>query len=145
MYKQEQGEKQDANIQRAEDWKSIILPTIMKDFTKDDIFNADETGVYFRCFPDKGYSIRGDDLPGGKKAKDRLTVMLCAIYMSGSDKIPLLVIGKSKRPRSFPKYLSKLPVQYHTSKNAWMTGYIFEQWLKNWDSTLRWKRGKYVC
>ena len=105
---------------------------------------ADETGLYFRCFPDKGYSIRGDDLPGGKKAKYRVTVMLCA-NMCGSEKIPLvLVIGKSKRPRSFPKDLSKLPVQYHTSKNAWMTGYIFEQWLKNWDSTLRSKMRK-IC
>ena len=70
----------------------------MEHFTKDDIFNADETGLYFRCFSDKGYSLRGDDLPGGKKAKDRVTVMLCT-NISGSEKIPLLVIGKSKRPR----------------------------------------------
>ena len=142
-YKQEQGEKQDANVQRAENWKHAILPTIMEDFTKEDIFNADETGLYFRCFPDKGYSVKGDELPGGKKVKDRVTVMLCA-NMSGSEKIPLLVIGKSKRPRSFPKDLSKLPVQYQTSKNAWMTGYIFEWWLKNWDNTLRSKKRK-VC
>ena len=143
IYKQEQGEKQDANVQRAEEWKSIIIPTIMEDFTKEDIINADETGLYFRCFPDKGYSIRGYDLPGGKKAKDRFTVMLCA-NMSSSEKIPLLVIVKSKRPRSFPKDLSKLPVQYQTSKNARMTGYTFEQWLKNWDNTLRSKKRK-IC
>ena len=123
--------------------KSIILPTIMEHFTKYDIFNADETGLYFRCFPDKGYSISGDDLPGGKKAKDRVTVMLCA-NMSGSEKIPLLVFGKSKRPRSFPKDLSKLPVQYQTSKITWITGYIFEQWLKKWDNTLRSKKRK-IC
>ncbi|KAI6648380.1 Tigger transposable element-derived protein 4-like isoform X4 [Oopsacas minuta] len=108
----------------------------MDDFTPENIFNGDETGLYFRCFPDKGYSIKGTDLPGGKKAKDRITVMLCA-NMSGTEKDPLLAIGKSKQPRSFPKVLSKLPIRYEATKNAWMTGIHLREVDKKVDSSLR--------
>ena len=48
---------------------------------------------------------------------DRITVLLCS-NMSGTEKRPLLVIGKSKRPRSFPKNMQNLPVEYDSSKKA---------------------------
>ena len=38
-----------------------------------DIYNCDETGLFFRGLPNKGYVI-GDTKPcGGKVAKDRIT------------------------------------------------------------------------
>ena len=55
---------------------------------------------------------------GGKKPKDRLTVLVGA-SMSG-EKLPLYVIGKSEKPRAF-KNVQKLPVTYHPNKKAWMT------------------------
>ena len=33
-------------------------------------------------------------------------------------------------------------VRYRHSKNPWMTGYIFTQWLQNWDRSLRAKGKK---
>jgi hypothetical protein len=44
--------------------------------------------------------------------------------MDGSEKIPLLVIGKSLNPRCFGKKnnRAKLPVNYKANKKAWMTG-----------------------
>ena len=41
------------------------------------IYNMDETGIFFRALPDKTLHVRGTDCPGGKRAKDRLTVALC--------------------------------------------------------------------
>ena len=41
-----------------------------------------------------------DKLFGRKKAKDRVTVLVC-VNMDGSDKRPLLVMGKSNQPRCF--------------------------------------------
>ncbi|KAI6655388.1 Tigger transposable element-derived protein 4-like [Oopsacas minuta] len=86
-------ERFDCSIEWSEDWKSTILPTIMDDFTPENIFNAEETGLYSRSFPDKGYSIKGTDLPGGQKAKDRITVTLCA-NMSGTEKYPSLLLER---------------------------------------------------
>lgn len=48
--------------------------------------------------------------------------VLCA------DKKKLLVIEKTKKPRCFKQIsLQKLPVEYHTNKNAWMILAIFWQ------------------
>ena len=48
--------------------------------------------------------------------------------MSGTDKLPLLVIGKSARPRCF-KNVKSLPAIYESNRKAWMTSDIFKNWL----------------
>ena len=53
---------------------------------------------------------------------------LVAVNMDGSDKRPLLFIGKSKEPRCF-RGVSHLPIPYMSSRNAWMTGALFCEWL----------------
>lgn len=73
------------------------MPDIIKDYKPSDIYNMDETGLLFRALPDKTLSIRGDDCKGGKRSKDRLTVMLC-VNMEGKFEKPL-VIGKAAKPR----------------------------------------------
>ena len=37
----------DENI--CEDWKKIILPELIRPYDEKDIFNADETGLFFKC------------------------------------------------------------------------------------------------
>ena len=143
IFKREQGEKQSADKVGASDWQKDILPEILERFNPDNIFNADETGLYYRGIPDKGFCQRGQDLPGGKKAMDRITVLLCS-NMTGSEKLPPLVIGKSKQPRCFPKNLAHLPVDYCSSKNAWMTGELFTKWLIKWDRILK-SKSRNVC
>ena len=54
--------------------------------------------------------------------------------MSGSEKFPLLVIGNSKRPRSFKN--KEIPVTYKENSKAWMTAEIFEEMLRPWDGRL---------
>ena len=141
VWKKEEGEKQDADIQSADEWIQIVLPHLLQQFWPHDIFNADETGLYFRGFPERGYGLKNENLCGGKKAKDRITVLVCA-NMTGDEKRPLLVIGKSKKPRCFPKDLSNLPVFYRHSTNAWMTSDLFREWLEMWDQQLRLKQRK---
>ena len=48
--------------------------------------------------------------------------------MDGSEKLPLLMIGKSANPRCFKNVKTK-PVEYKSNNKAWMTGEIFERWL----------------
>ena len=143
IYKREFGEKQHADVAAANEWKKAGMQEILEEYAPEDIFNADEFGLYFRGFPDKGYILKGSELPGGKKAKERITAMPCA-NMTGTEKRPLMIIGNSKRPRSFPNDLTKLPVSYTNSKNAWMTGEIYRKWLAEWDGQLQ-TQNRHIC
>lgn len=107
------------------------LPALKKEFSPRDIFNADETGLFFKAHPSRTLTMKGEKCSGGKFSKERITVMV-ACNMDGSEKIPLLVIGKSAKPRCFQK-VKTLPVDYAFSKKAWMNSEIFTKWLNNLD------------
>lgn len=63
-------------------------------------------------------------------------MLLCA--SASGEKLKLLVIGKSKNPRSFNGYHhTSLRVTYEANKKAWMTGQIFESWLKKVNQQMR--------
>jgi hypothetical protein len=53
----------------------------------------------------------------------------------GSERLPLLIIGKFAKPRCF-KNVKKLPVEYYANKRSWMTSSIWNDWLLKWDSKL---------
>lgn len=97
-----------------------------------DIFNADETGLFFRATNKKTLVTANDNLHGYKIQKERITLLLC-VSMLG-EKLELMAISKSKNPRCFRKQqniLNKLKIVHKSSKNAWMTSQIFYDWLQN--------------
>ena len=75
------------------EWNCNHLPSLLSEFSPDNIFNADETSLFWKCLPDKTLSMKGEKCSGGKKSKERITVLVCA-NMSWTEKVPLLVIGK---------------------------------------------------
>lgn len=98
--------------------------------TNNQIYNADESGLYWKLLPTKTFVSSDEKMaPGRKLAKDRLTFMVCT-NASGTHKVKLLVIGKAKKPRSF-KQDFVIPVNYRHSKSAWMNAYIFKDWFHN--------------
>jgi hypothetical protein len=118
------------------------LPSLLDGYSPDDVFNADETGLFYKCLPTKTFTFKGQECHGGKMSKERITVLLCA-NSSGSEKLPLLIIGKSKKPRCF-KNVKTLPVEYTNNKKAWMTRDIFTDWLKSVDRQMKLKKRKIV-
>lgn len=56
-------------------WASS-LQTILAEYSPSDIFNANETGLFFRLLPDKTLEFKGVDCHGGKNSKERVTVMV---------------------------------------------------------------------
>ncbi|XP_043475654.1 tigger transposable element-derived protein 6-like [Leptopilina heterotoma] len=56
--------------------------------------------------------------------------------MTGTKKLPLLLIGKSKKPRCF-KGVNTLPVEYQSNRKAWMTRQIFTEWLQKVDKKMK--------
>lgn len=141
-FKKIHGEKSGANYKGAEEWKKKLLPVYLKTYNPDDIYNADETGLYFRATPDGSLCYKHIALSGYKKCLDRITV-LCCTNMSGSDKLKLLIIGKASKPRCFKGLrIESLPVKYYANKNAWMTSEIFRNWLTDWDFNLQHEQRK---
>ena len=75
-------------------WKETHLPTILSRYNLQDIFNADESGLFFQALPSRTLELKGEKCTGGKRSKVRVTGMSAASATGG--KLPLLVIGKSK-------------------------------------------------
>ena len=101
-----------------------------KGFTMDQLFNCDETGLNYRLLPSVTMAPSFEKHASGrKKAKERVTLNLCS-NASGTIKLPVHLIGKSKRPRCFKKIdMSMLPVKYSNQSNAWMTANQFSAWF----------------
>ena len=96
-----------------------------------DIYNMDETGLFWKLQPDTGLATV--QLAGLKKDKARFTVVGCA-NMAGTDKLPLWVIGKFEKPRALKGVnRDSLGCIYEHSPKAWMTGNLFIKWLEWFD------------
>ncbi|XP_054259576.1 tigger transposable element-derived protein 6-like [Macrosteles quadrilineatus] len=121
------------------EWKDKLI-ALTEGYEPENIYNADETGLFFKCLPDKTLSFKGDKCHGGKSSKDRLTVMLCA-NCTGTDKLKPLVIGKSKNPRCF-KNLTDLPTDYMANPKAWMNCEAFTKWLQSVNKEMKKKKKK---
>ena len=90
------GEKQDADMASIEEWAKNVRPDLLKRYEKCDIFNCDETGLYYCATPDSTLALANEKVSSSKKRKERLTILLGA-NMNGSEKLKLFV-GKSKSP-----------------------------------------------
>jgi hypothetical protein len=125
-----QGEKLSADVAAAESFKISFKNLIEKEaFNPDNVYNADETGLYWKKMPTKSLVSKNEQsAPGFKASKSRITAMVCA-NITGSHKLPLLVIGKSKNPRCF-KGIKTLPVTYKNQTNSWMSSDIFVEWYE---------------
>ena len=65
---------------------------------KQDIFNGDETGLFWQMLPDKSLRFTQQKNHGGKQPKTRMTLLVAA-NISGSEKLALYVNGKYTKPR----------------------------------------------
>lgn len=111
------------------------LPSLIRGYSPSNIYNADETGLFFRALPNKTLTLKNEKCIGGKLPKERVTILHCA-NMNG-DKEKLLVIGKANKPRAF-KHINphELPVTWKSNKKAWMTMELMKEWLEDFDFKL---------
>lgn len=119
-------EKQAADHQAAEQFCGFFRSlTSEHGLTPEQVYNADETGLFWRCLPSP--SPEGGAVPGGKQGRDRLTVLMCA-NATGSHKIKPLVIGKCGGPRA-SRGIQHLPMAYRAHGNAWADRAVFSDWF----------------
>ncbi|XP_033749246.1 tigger transposable element-derived protein 6-like [Pecten maximus] len=132
------GESADVDIESVNDYKRRV-PSIVAGYHNKDIFNCDETGLFFRALPDKTLAEKRKECKGGKLAKERLTVMMCC--SSVGEKLKPLVIGKARKPRCFGNInVDKLPVLWRSNKKSWMTSETFKDWIGRINSDMKKQR-----
>lgn len=128
------GESADVN----EDAVHEALPGLVlltAQYAPQDIFNADETGVFFSMSPRS--TIARKRIKGRKKAKDRLTVMPVT-NADGSEKRRALFLGTAVRPRVFKgRTPSEAGFLYEPTDKGWMTQPVFKRWLEAFNEDMR--------
>ncbi|KFV16805.1 Tigger transposable element-derived protein 4, partial [Tauraco erythrolophus] len=112
-------------------WYQNFLSCYLKDCQPKNVFYIQETGLLYQMLPHNTFAFKGESCSVGKLSKERITVVV-GTNMDGSEKLPLLVIGKNKSPRCF-KDVESLPVDYEANDMAWMTSEVFEQWMHKLD------------
>ena len=73
---------------------------IASSYAKEDIYNVDETGLFWKLAPNQGLSTQA--LPGKKKDKSRVSLVFCS-NATGTDKVPIWMIGTARRPRTLQR------------------------------------------
>ncbi|CAM4834399.1 unnamed protein product [Rotaria magnacalcarata] len=139
------GESASVDLTTVEEWKKR-LPLRIDQYDPHDVYNADETGLFFKALPDRSLVMAKEKCKGGKKSKERFTVLLCT-NMTGTDKLKPLVIGKfpttirrvllilieifvegkAAKPRCCKHLnITELPVKWRSNRSSWMTASLFD-------------------
>lgn len=135
------GESGSVDIHDMENKLEAIREKVDK-FPLKDVFNMDETGLFYRLQAD--HSLATKQLEGRKQDKERLTVVICC-NSDGSEKVPLWIIGKYAKPRCFKNVnMSSLNCEYRFNKRAWMTSVIFEEYIRWFDKKMHGRRVLFV-
>ena len=100
-----------------------------------DIYNMDETGLYWKRVPDRSLAI--ESVKGIKKAKDRIIIALTT-NTDSSEKLEPWVISKFKNPRCLARVNRRLlGIKYRYNKSKWMNSVICEEFLRWFDRLMR--------
>lgn len=124
------GEKVSANESEIQEFIGKLDAKINElGLVPEQIYNADETGLNWRQLPTKSFVTEDEKKVSGRKLqKERITLMVCA-NASGTHKLKLLVVGKSKNPRALKNVkVESLPVTYMCQSRAWVTKEVFHVW-----------------
>lgn len=109
------GESGSLDIVEVESHRTV-LKELLKTYAPNDIYNADELALFYKLLPNRSLADANADEHGLKNNKERITCMVCC-NSTGTDKIRLLVINKSKKPHCFGRFNPDSIVSYyHNSK-----------------------------
>jgi hypothetical protein len=112
----------------------LELQEIIKQYQLSDVFNCDETALFWLLEPSK--TLAKGAMSGTKKSKERITIMLTCSALG--EKIKPVLIHKYENPRSL-KNITKtnLPVFYYWNKKAWMQNLIWNAYLKQLNQIMK--------
>jgi hypothetical protein len=127
------GESADMDVIVVEDFKATV-PELIEQYDDKDIFNLDETGLFWKAVPTRSLVTKGEEAKGGKLAKERITVML-TVRKNGDKEIPF-VIRKSQMPRAFNRRIPN-GIEWRNNKKAWMNQTLFLEYKNEFNSKMK--------
>lgn len=126
------GESASADQEAAKNFPAELKELIAaKGYVPDQVFNGDETGLFWKKMPKRTWISKEEKrAPGFKVAKDRYTLLFAA-NASGSFRCKPMLVYRSETPRALKgKNKDHLPVYWKSNKTAWVTKINFEQWFR---------------
>ncbi|XP_023237614.1 tigger transposable element-derived protein 1-like [Centruroides sculpturatus] len=126
-------ESASADTEAAERFRENFLKIVEDgNYTADQVYNADETSLYWKKMPGRTYISKNEKSASGfKVSKDRITILLCS-NASGDNVTKPMLITRSLNPRAMKGVdKSTLPVFWRANKKAWVTGVLFRDWFYN--------------
>ena len=129
-----EGEAASADLKSVETGREDLRKLLLN-YKPEDVFNQDETGLFYRLGPNS--TLATGRVKGKKKSKERVTISLCS-NATGTEKCKPFLIAKVKRPRCFGKtYNPECYVRYRHNKTAWMNSVLFTEWLSEFDRKMK--------
>lgn len=110
------GESSSINHVEVGRWLSENASEILGSYTSEDIYKAEESGLFYRMLSKKTFTRKGEICRSSKQSKQRLMLLLC-MNVDGSDKCDPLIIGKSVKQRCF-KGSKKLSTEHTWNTKA---------------------------
>ncbi|GFV77444.1 tigger transposable element-derived protein 6 [Trichonephila clavipes] len=128
------GESLSVDINVCSKWQNS-LSDLIKEYEPRNIFNTDETGLFFKCLPEKTFTFKKEKCHGGKHSKE-------SNYFTGC-KHGRLRKDYSSRHRKICKTsvcfkgINSFPTKYRSNKKVWMTTELFNEWLVSLNSDMK--------
>ncbi|KAF1984698.1 DDE-domain-containing protein, partial [Aulographum hederae CBS 113979] len=120
------GEAASVPIEAEEQMRAV--QTLCGEYEEEDIFNMDETGLFWRATPSQGLTVKAR--PGRKRDKNRISIV-CCVNFTGTRRFPLWVIGRSAKPHALRNVnIQSLGIAWRSNQKAWMTAVIMADWLQ---------------
>ncbi|XP_023317561.1 tigger transposable element-derived protein 6-like [Trichogramma pretiosum] len=111
------------------DWFSRVKH-ICNGYAEKDVYNLDETGLFYRALPDETMLLQNKNCNDGKLSKDRLTVVLC-VNSIGEFENPV-IIGRAAHQSCFRNIdIESLGIVWKKNTKSWMTKDTMIQYLTN--------------
>ena len=70
------GESAEVSVESTDAWLES-LPSLLEGYEPRDVYNADETGLFFNVLPDRTLAYKGESCHGGKRSKDTHCATMC--------------------------------------------------------------------
>ena len=134
------GELKSVDMDKVNEWREQ-LKFLCEGFEPENIYNCDETALFYRALPTRSLATKLEICNGTKLIKDRLSILFCTNATGGH--LPPFVIVRYKHPRCFGKVdAALLPTQWAFNRRAWMTAELFRSWLIKLDNKFKREKRK---
>ncbi|KAG7166916.1 Tigger transposable element-derived protein 1-like 19 [Homarus americanus] len=125
------GEEASADCVAAREFPPF-LREIMEEgqYTDDQVFNMDESGLFWKKLPSKTFVVKNASKCRGRKLqKERITVLFTT-NASGTCMLKLSVIHTARKPHAYRSMdMTKLNVHWLTARKAWMFFTLSLSWF----------------